>query len=70
MGNYLKKKIQEKGITQKEVALRLGVSQTTIGNWCRGKWIHKKGMGIYVAYELSKILNIPMEELIEGMMQE
>lgn len=62
VGERVRNAIWDKKITRVEVAKHLGVSATTIGNWCNGKLIpnHAKSL------DLSEFLNVTPEWLIYG----
>lgn len=62
--NYLKEKLNEQNMTQKELAIRCDVSFTTISRLCNDK--NKRGASIDLAYNISKILDIPIEEFIKN----
>jgi transcriptional regulator with XRE-family HTH domain len=55
----LKELIKSKGIKQKWLALKLGVSEVTVSNWVKEKSIptHKHLL------KLSELLDIPIKEL-------
>jgi transcriptional regulator with XRE-family HTH domain len=56
----IKELLQSKGIKQKWLADRLGVSEVTVSNWCSGKNLpHKKHLE-----KISEILDIPLQTLI------
>lgn len=55
----LKELIKSKGIKQKWLALKLGVSEVTVSNW-----VKEKSMPSQKHLEkLSEVLNIPVKEL-------
>jgi len=57
----LKELLQSKGIKQKWLAAKLGVSEVTLSSWVKGKSIpHKKHLE-----KLSDLLNIPLQSLIK-----
>ncbi len=57
----LKELLQSKGIKQKWLAAKLGVSEVTLSNWVKGKSSpHKKHLE-----KLCDILNIPLQSLIQ-----
>ncbi len=53
--------LRDKGITQKEVAKQVGLSEQTLSKFANGK----VDIGYKKARKIAKILNVPMEELIE-----
>lgn len=56
----LKELIKSKGIKQKWLANKMGVSEVTVSNWCSDKSIpHKEHL-----QKLSEILEVPMKSLI------
>ena len=56
----LKELLQSKGIKQKWLADRLGVSEVTMSNWCSGKSIPNRK---YLE-KIREILDIPLQTLI------
>lgn len=50
------------GYTQAEVAEMLGLNQMTISNWENGKTMPK----VSKLYEMSKLFNVTMEDLMQG----
>lgn len=58
----LKELLKSKGIKQKWLANRLGVSEVTVSNWCSGKSMPKKSH----LQKLSEILEIPTKSIIHG----
>jgi transcriptional regulator with XRE-family HTH domain len=55
----LKELIKSKGIKQKWLALKLGVSEVTVSNWVKEKSLPSQK---HLA-KLSEVLNIPIKEL-------
>jgi transcriptional regulator with XRE-family HTH domain len=56
----LKEIIKSKGVKQKWLAAKLGVSEVTVSNWVKEKSVPSKKN-----YEkLSELLNVPLKELI------
>jgi transcriptional regulator with XRE-family HTH domain len=55
----LKELIKSKGIKQKWLALKLGVSEVTVSNWVKEKSMPSQK---HLA-KLSEVLNIPVKEL-------
>lgn len=55
----LKELIKSKGIKQKWLALKLGVSEVTVSNWVKEKSIPSKKHLL----KMSKLLDIPTKEL-------
>lgn len=62
--NYLKRKLEERNMTQKELALRCNALSSTISRYCNNK--NKKSMSIELAVNIAKILDIPIEEFIKN----
>jgi len=57
LGKILKKR----GIKQKYIAKKLGISETTMSHWVRGKHIPQP---TYI-FKLTLLLNVSIEELID-----
>lgn len=56
----LKELLKSKGIKQKWVASRLGVSEVTVSKWCSGSYApNAKNIK-----KLSEVLNVPMKTLV------
>lgn len=56
----LKELLKTKGVKQKWLASRIGVSEVTVSNWVKDKSIPSKKH----IEKLSEILNIPLKRLI------
>lgn len=56
----LKELLKSKGVKQKWLASRLGVSEVTVSNWVKEKSIPSQKH----LEKLSEILNIPIKELV------
>ena len=56
----LKELFKSKGIKQKWLASKLGVSEVTVSNWVK----EKSNPSLKHLERLSEILNVPMKELI------
>ena len=56
----LKELLKTKGIKQKWLASRLGISEVTVSNWVKEKSVPSQKH----QEKLSEILNIPIKELI------
>jgi transcriptional regulator with XRE-family HTH domain len=56
----LKDVLKSKGIKQKWLAGKLGVSEVTVSNWCSGKSLPKKKH----LEKLSEILELPVKKLL------
>lgn len=65
--NYLKRKLQERNMSQKELALRCNVLPSTISRYCNNK--NKKGMEIGLVYNIAIALDIDLKEFIEEIMK-
>lgn len=61
-GNLIKQLRKEKGLTQKDLAERLGITDKAISKWERGL----SSPDIAPLEELSQILDITVLELIKG----
>lgn len=57
----LKQRIKELGLTQSEIARRLGLHKSTISRMLRGQ----TNMTVVTALRLARLLEIPVEELIK-----
>lgn len=66
MSNYLKEKMQEKNITQIELAKRSGVSVTSINKYANGY----NSMTIHNAFNLAIALGIDVGEFIKEMLKD
>jgi len=58
----LSKILKQRGIKQKYIAKKLGVSETSISNWVRGNHIPQPK---YIL-KLTLLLNVSLEDLING----
>lgn len=58
---HLKEIRKERGITQKQVAQRLGVAESTYANWEQGR----TEPGIFDIFNLLLVLNIDANELFD-----
>jgi len=56
----LKKWVKTKGIKQKWLANKIGVSEVTVSNWCSAKSAPKKE---YIR-KLSELLDVPVSSII------
>lgn len=56
----LKELLKTKGIKQKWLAARMGVSEVTVSNWCSGKSVPKK---VHIQ-KLSELLEVPVKSLV------
>jgi len=56
----LKELLKSKGIKQKWLAQKIGVSEVTISNWCNGKSFPKKEH----LQKLSELLDVPVKEIV------
>ena len=56
----LKNLIKGKGLTQTDVAVKLGVHQTLVSQWCHGK----SNPSIFDAEKLAALLGVSVEEII------
>ena len=62
LGNNLIEAIEAHGMTQKEFAEAMNLHENTVYGWTRGKRV----MSCWALYRAAKILNIPMEKIMEG----
>ena len=58
----LKELLKSKGIKQKWLANKLGVSEVTISNWCTAKSVPQK---VHIQ-KLSELLEVPLKTLINS----
>lgn len=65
--SYLKRKLAEKHITQKELAIRTGINKGSINGYCNKPF--KRGMSIENAYNIAMILDIDIKEFIEEILK-
>jgi putative transcriptional regulator len=66
MNNYLKQKLEEKNMSQSELAKRCGVGKSHIS-----QIIHKNVKpSLDLTYDISTILDISIEELIRSILDE
>ena len=56
----LKELLKSKGIKQKWLASKMGVSEVTVSNWCSAKSVPKKEH----LQKLSDLLDVPVKALI------
>jgi transcriptional regulator with XRE-family HTH domain len=56
----LKELLRSKGIKQKWLANKLGVSEVTVSNWCSAKSVPKKGH----LQKLSELLEVPIKTIV------
>ena len=56
----LKELLKVKGVKQKWIAQKMGVSEVTVSNWCSDKVIPKKEH----LQKLSDILDVPIKTLV------
>jgi len=56
----LKELLKSKGIKQKWLAAKLGVSEVTVSNWCAGKSVPKSGH----IKKISELLEVPAKSII------
>jgi transcriptional regulator with XRE-family HTH domain len=56
----LKELLKAKGIKQKWLASRLGVSEVTVSNWCSGKSMPNKSH----LQKLSELLEVPVKTIV------
>ncbi len=56
----LKELLKSKGLKQKWLADKIGVSEVTVSNWCAGKSVPKK---VHLQ-KISEILEVPVKTII------
>jgi transcriptional regulator with XRE-family HTH domain len=56
----LKEILKAKGLKQKWLANRMGVSEVTVSNWCAGKSVPKKAH----LQKLSELLELPIKSIV------
>ena len=61
--NYLKEKLEEKNISQVELAKRLGICKSTITHYIQGR-IKLKNLSVERVCNMANILDIPIDEFI------
>jgi transcriptional regulator with XRE-family HTH domain len=66
MNRYLKNKLRERNISQRELAIRMGLSQATISKYVNGSRIPS----IENCCLLSTILDVPIDDFIRGLLDE
>lgn len=67
--NYLKEKLKERNITQKELAVRVEKSTQTINNLINHKVLFKKIDADYL-YDIANVLNVSVDELFKKLKEE
>ena len=60
-GERIRELRKERGITNYEMAMRLGISRNTLTNWERGE---KEPHSVEILEEMAKVLNVPLEILL------
>ena len=56
----LKELLKAKGLKQKWLANKMGVSEVTVSNWCAGKSVPKKAH----LQKLSELLEVPIKSIV------
>lgn len=67
--NYLKEKLKERNITQKELAVRVGKNPQTINNLINHKVLFKK-IDVDYLYDIANVLNVSVDELFKKLKEE
>jgi len=67
--NYLKEKLKERNITQKELAVRVGKNIQTINNLINHKVLFKK-IDVDYLYDIANVLNVSADELFKKLKEE
>ena len=66
--NYLKKKLQERNISQNELAKRIGITKGRVSQLTKeGKDLSK--MPISRIYEISRVLDLDLKEFVEEILE-
>lgn len=60
-GERIRELRKERGITNYEMATRLGISRNTLTNWERGE---KEPHAVEILEEMAKVLKVPLEMLL------
>lgn len=60
-GERIRELRKERGITNYEMAERLGISRNTLTNWEHGE---KEPHSVEILEEMAKVLNVPLEILL------
>lgn len=63
--NYLKRKLEERNMSQVELAKRLGVDKSAITHYITGR-IKLKNLSVERITNIAMILNVPIEEFIKN----
>lgn len=61
--NYLKQKLEEKNMSQSELARRIGTTHATINAICNNRF--KRGPNAMLVYDICQILDLNIKEFIE-----
>jgi transcriptional regulator with XRE-family HTH domain len=56
----LKELLKSKGLKQKWLASKIGVSEVTVSNWCAGKSVPKKAHLL----KISELLDVPLKTIV------
>ena len=56
----LKELLKYKGLKQKWIANKMGVSEVTVSNWCAGKSVPKKAH----LQKISELLDVPVKTIV------
>lgn len=63
--SYLKELLRKRNMTQKELAIRCGLSETAISCYVNEKYIPK----LEHIYIITRILNVSVDEFIKGILK-
>lgn len=62
--NYLKRKLEERNMTQSELGKRLGISRQYVCDMCNGR-TNFLNMRLVKIYEIAMVLDLDLKEFIE-----
>lgn len=63
---YLKKILEERHMTQSELAIRTGVTEASISRYCNGQ----RKISIDKAFDMAVALGIDFKEFVEGILNQ
>ena len=69
MSNYLKRILEEKHISQNELARRLLLNKSTVSHYISGR-IKLKNLSLERISDIAFVLDIPLEEMIGEILKE
>lgn len=70
--SYLKRVLEEKHMSQKDLARRTGISATTINRYCNKKYgkLGVENIKLVTLFNLSTCLGVEIGEFVEGVMND